>query len=256
MGEVFHGPRLKVERAKQHISDLHNQLVAFSNSDFYSIRVQIDEKTGQNILKFEIIKPIPEDTALIVGDAIHNLKSALDLAINEIIFTKRGLYDEFARFPVRDSRNELVAAVNGGKINQASKAVADFIVDVIKPYKGGNDALCSLHHLNILDKHRLLLPIIDAVAVVDFCARDDRSSIIMRNATIVFTRTRDNRIIAPIIQTPGNLQIQSYRKPTFSIYFDYGLPKQGELIVPTLTQFSQMVSGILDGLEAVFGADS
>ena len=46
--------------------------------------------------------------------------------------------------------------MKGAVLNRASEDVATFIV---KAYKGGNDDLWALHELNILDKHRLLLPV-------------------------------------------------------------------------------------------------
>src|SRR5712664_2235925 len=171
----FKGPRSKIERAKQHISDLHARISDFQASDFYGFVADKHPKTGDDIFHFKETKALPkEDLALITGDALHNLKGALDIAVNEVIFSRLGRYDDFARFPFRKTRDELVTAIKGGLIYQASKAVADLIVDSVKPYKGGNDALWSLHELNILDKHRLLLPVLRVSALHNPCFEDDR----------------------------------------------------------------------------------
>lgn len=53
--------------------------------------------------------------------------------------------------------------MKGAVLNRASEDVATFIV---KAYKGGNDDLWALHELNILDKHRLLLPVIQVTSIV------------------------------------------------------------------------------------------
>jgi hypothetical protein len=127
----FKGPRLKIERAKQHINNLQRRLITFTQTDYYSLRVEQDPYTGQSLMKFEITKPVPEDCALIVGDAIHNLKSALDFACSDIVFEKTGKHSKHTKFPVYPTRNELEAAMGGGTIGKASKAIADFIVNVI-----------------------------------------------------------------------------------------------------------------------------
>ncbi len=247
MTPSFSGPRLKIERAKQHISNLHERLVAFSKSNYYALRVEKDHRTGQSVMKFEITKSIPEDCALIVGDAIHNLKSALDFACSDIVLDKTRKWSPYTKFPVRRTRDELLAAVNGGTIRQASKAIADLIVDVIKPYPGGNDAICALHELNILDKHMLLLPVMQVSALLDVCAEDDRGNR-MVNATLVIDGT--GRAMIPFV-TSGNLQIQNYGKPAIQIFFAEGLPMHGEPVIPTLRLFTERVSGIIEAFQTV-----
>jgi hypothetical protein len=48
--------------------------------------------------------------------------------------------------------------MKGGKIKYLRQNVID-VLNTIKPYKGGNDALWKLSKLNNIDKHRLLVPV-------------------------------------------------------------------------------------------------
>src|SRR5882762_8309674 len=80
MDALFRDARLKVERAKKHIEDLQAAIVALE--DTYRATVeQHPDATGQSLIhEFPEIENAFEDLSLIIGDAIHNLRSALDFA--------------------------------------------------------------------------------------------------------------------------------------------------------------------------------
>ena len=110
---------------------------------------------------------------LIIGDAIHNLHTALDLAVCEIVRDKFGAAStKYVKFPFDESRNQLIARLKQGQITKASSAIHDLIVG-IEPFKGGNDTLYALHELDILDKHMLLIPVIEFSLILGMSAKDD-----------------------------------------------------------------------------------
>jgi hypothetical protein len=80
MNEVFRDARLKVQRANKHIADLEAAIFALKENYTATVVQNID--TGHQ----DLIHAIPEfaeaadNMALIAGDAIHNLKTALDFA--------------------------------------------------------------------------------------------------------------------------------------------------------------------------------
>jgi len=162
----FPASRRKVERAMEHINDLNTLLKTFTESDFYSVSVK--EHRGSNCLFFEIDTSGLDRTrcALIIGDVLHNLKSALDILYYQIFDAYTGAANHRTRFPVRDHREELVGSVKGGlkqkglTDNPSAALIVDLLLDIVKPYKAGNVPLWSLHELNILDKHQLLIPVL------------------------------------------------------------------------------------------------
>jgi hypothetical protein len=240
------GPRLKIERAKKHINDLHALLQTFSQSNFCKLWTEINPDTGKNAVKFAITKALPDDLALILGDAVHNLRSALDFAISDILLPIIGARSKKAKFPVYDTRNNLVGSVGGGHIKQAPKKIIDLIVDVIKPYPGGNDPLCALHDLDILDKHMLLLPVIQVAVIKGVDMVDDQGNIFV-NGTI---GVNDGQVAMPFAEVAGNLKITGYGQVAFTVLFNKGLPTEGQPVVPTLTQFTELVSGIIEAFDA------
>ncbi len=252
MSQEFNGSRLKIERAKHHINDLHERTRQFEAGDLYSLCIHKNADAGNDVLEATVTQPVPEDFAAIIGDAPHNLKSALDLVVNAVIFARLREFDDHARFPVRDDRQKLEAAVNGGKITQASKAVASFIVDTVKPYEGGNDPIWTLHRLNILDKHRLLLPVMQINAITYIRIKHDGGENIFDPWVITRTRTARHTL-----RGWRNCEITDKGCASVLILFDKGVPiVAGDPITPTLIHLTDHVSGIVNGIEVVFNDES
>src|SRR5689334_19456648 len=127
MPPTFVGPKLKIERAQKHIRDLDERFTIFAQSDFYSLRVNEDEESGDSILQLEHTEPIPDDFALITGDALLNLRSALDLLVSDVVYYGLGTRPKKLYFPIRESYKDLKGIVKTGEIQQANPAIADLI---------------------------------------------------------------------------------------------------------------------------------
>ncbi len=74
---AFHGARLKVERAKHHINELIAVLNALGtmNRDHFTI---VKHPNGRESFTAATWPPEAQIISLALGDAIHNLRSALD----------------------------------------------------------------------------------------------------------------------------------------------------------------------------------
>ena len=79
------GPKLKVERAKEHIAELEALVRSFNESKPHEFFVEKDDKTGEDVIRVRIHKAVPKRTSIIVGDAVHNLRSALDQLVCDLI---------------------------------------------------------------------------------------------------------------------------------------------------------------------------
>jgi hypothetical protein len=80
MADLFRGARLKIKRANKHIADLDVAILRLK--DNYTSTVEINTQTGHQDLVHtcpEFAQAI-EEMSLIAGDAIHNLRTALDFA--------------------------------------------------------------------------------------------------------------------------------------------------------------------------------
>lgn len=158
MGAFYRDARLKIERAKKHIADVHTAIDALENSCTATIEYRPD---GGQSLKHEIpdLGNGLDNLSLIVGDAFHNLRAAMDFAWYATI--SRCLPDKLSdatKFPIRETREKVEAALHGIEVDTRCNALFECIMSKIQPYKGGhNSAAWTLHDIDISDKHILLL---------------------------------------------------------------------------------------------------
>jgi len=247
MNPLFIGSKLKVKRANQHIDELQRVLLAFLKTDFYRLHIERDPDGRNNILKFETTKEMPCEVPLIIGDTIHNLRSALDLMAYEIVSLAGDTPDRQTQFHFRDTRDELIKTINSGKIKAAPRAIIDIIIDTIKPYEGGNDPLCALHNLDIMDKHKLLIPVASVTALVGASAEDERGNRFEFVNLVVGQGGKLN-----MVSTDSNLNITNQGQPSFDVIFSKGQIFDGQPVIPTLHNLSQLVSGVVQTIEKAY----
>jgi len=158
---------VKIERAVKHIRDLEAQVRAFQETDPYTIIRKDDPDTGELVVFAGIPKPLPPPWGAIAGDAIHNLRSSLDLLWRQVNCpnTLSPLTPSEA-FKVYDSPDLLDAALAREK--KPTRKAAMNILKEIESFKGGNYLLCLLDTINDIDKHRVLIPAYNSVHAVRF----------------------------------------------------------------------------------------
>ncbi|HEY2975894.1 MAG TPA: hypothetical protein VGJ48_25495 [Pyrinomonadaceae bacterium] len=169
--------RLKVERAIKHIDDLAAVCKSFIDSTPYSLGRETDPTTGYYHFGVNNVQTPPVAVGLIAGDAIHNLRSALDHVACHLVLANGNTPSRQTCFPIFDSAAKY-QAMDARKVRGMSQGAIDAI-DAAKPYKGGNEALYTLHELDIADKHHSLLATLVSVtqATIDVpgSLRDFRS---------------------------------------------------------------------------------
>ncbi len=145
----------KYDRAKEHIEEFDSRLTKFRNSNPDKIGRKVDPKTGDVVLYVVEMTELLPEFSTIAGDAIHNLRSALDHLVCRMIEAAGNKPTNASCFPICDTP-EIYKTAAPLKVKGLRKRAIQKI-DSIHPYKGGNDPLWQLHRLDIIDKHRLLL---------------------------------------------------------------------------------------------------
>ena len=154
----LHQVILKVDRAKKHIADLEEGIRQFRDTNPYKVEHRRAPQSRKLIYYVSSVEPTPPNLALIAGDAIQNLMSALDhLAYQLVLSDSNGNppNPNWIYFPIRDTAADYEAK-KSGKMEGLLQDTFD-IIDTFKPYKGGNDTLWALYKLNNIEKHRLLI---------------------------------------------------------------------------------------------------
>src|SRR3954452_22105232 len=131
------GPRLKIERANKHVADLQTRLKEFIASDPYTHFPEDDPKTGDLVYRIAVEPHAAEglrDLALIVGDVVHNLRSALDLLACQLVGANSGQPHEDSAFTVWRSERAFLVGGAGRMIGAHPDAIR--VMRHLKPYKG------------------------------------------------------------------------------------------------------------------------
>lgn len=249
----FAGPRLKIERAKRHISELDTAIARFNKRHPYRIVVEQDADPAYHLFILRIKENIPDTFALILGDAVHNLRSALDLLTCDLISIHAGeaAIGERETFPFSKGNDvDLKSVFKKGLINKISPEALDFIGS-LKTYKrgNGNPALWGLHDLDIHDKHKLLIPVAKVVKIENMTVTQGQHvRMLLKN--IGFGGAEDG---AKLLKLPAanNVKVGQYFRPTIDVTFGNIEPFKGQSLIPTLHQLTDLVSGIVEALAAL-----
>jgi hypothetical protein len=150
--------KIKVERAKKHIRDLETTILDCRDKRLYAGLSDDDPQTGQIMRYYEWLPVFPFEVLSIAGDAIHNLRSALDHLTYQLAIVGSGKPPgKCVQFPFANNRDayesEKARKVEGIR-PEAVKAIDD-----LRPYKGGDDVLWRIHELDNIDKHRFVFVI-------------------------------------------------------------------------------------------------
>lgn len=173
MMHPLHGPRLKIRRAESHIKALRAADEDFRKHAHYRvIPAELDPKIDKYALRILVNVLPPLDLGLCIGEAAHDLRSALDGLVYQLGKLNSASEEALTRtqFPIflkgklvgcrgkcRDRRHfhcrgrEMIAPLR--REHQAA-------IERLQPYKRGNrgdrNPLYLLQEINNADKHRLL----------------------------------------------------------------------------------------------------
>ena len=189
---------------------------------------------------------IIDDIALILGDAIHNLHCALDHAWRAVL-TKLcpASINNQTKFPIFPVRDKVEAALRGVKIDSAAPELFDLVLNHIKPHEGGNDSIWFIHILDIDDKHRLLLPIIEFVSVGGIEVENEAGKVVKAGT---WGTAQKPPYYVPI---EFGWHLKKKGQVAFSVLFDEGARFQFADIRDMLWTFSVHIHQTVDSLEIV-----
>jgi hypothetical protein len=124
--DIAYGSYLKIRRSHEHFQTLQRRVVEFAATEYYSISTERNPDTGQPFVRVNV-QSMPEDIPLIIGDVVHNLRSALDILWNTMIRRLSG-DDGKHYFPAFDKREHLEGAIfKTDKVVVPTKSAISFL---------------------------------------------------------------------------------------------------------------------------------
>lgn len=153
MGTSLEGPRAKLERAREHLDALGRELLPFSKSTTYPVRYGRDPQTNEHVWRIDP-PSVPIRVSLLAGDALHNLRSALDHLVWQLVLANGNTPTKTNEFPIFDNPDKYDKEVET-KLRGVSKD-AQHVIRGVQPFSQEDSVLFVLHELDIVDKHRHL----------------------------------------------------------------------------------------------------
>jgi hypothetical protein len=246
--------RVKIDRAKKHLTHLDAAIRAFEAGRPYRVGMNNDASDpSHEIYYFKLLTPIPDEWGAIVGDCVYNLRSALDHLAAALVKANGGTPGDYTAFPVgSDKRHFETSAIK--RIDGASAAAIQ-IASELNPYPGGDDTIWRIHRLDIADKHVLLIPVAAAHKV--FGVRHDIQGPGLEHF-LPGQMLRGPAVSRKFPLKDGD-ELGGYRRVLdagyqdntefdfgFEIAFGEGQIFDGQAVIPTLTQLTDHTTGVID----------
>ncbi len=166
-------------RAEEHIDDLEEKVAAFMSGGTYQVEAERGDDPLERAYRLRMSRRIPPRFSAIVGDALHNMRSALDCAAYGLARRNVGrdltpAEEGACKFPIYGTKADLDAFLQGrhipvllGPSEDAIRAVQPGALHDYLAQRGGielhsrdeevaYDSLMVLNRLTNIDKHRRL----------------------------------------------------------------------------------------------------
>ncbi|HTH29284.1 MAG TPA: hypothetical protein VL918_12550, partial [Sphingobium sp.] len=144
------------ERAKWFISELRHFSFLFHEQNPFEIISEIDPRTGENVFRVLVKESVPPQVSAIVGDTVHNLRSALDYLIGELALDNGEAPSENFGFPISRRAHRHVQSRRAQKLKGISPR-AERLILWLKANERVNAMLWKLNWLDLIDKHNSIL---------------------------------------------------------------------------------------------------
>jgi hypothetical protein len=169
--------RAKIERAREHGDSLQaiiNPAVSGGEPNLVQLSAKLEAQSGYHVFR---VAAIQEDWRLrvgvLLGDIVHNLRSALDYLYWQLYCTYVRIPQshreaQTLQFPIEDTSQQLAnKRIHASNIPPRQWAV----IENAQPYQGTDDprrALKALRELSNRDKHQVLNPLLLRTTIVQF----------------------------------------------------------------------------------------
>jgi hypothetical protein len=241
----FAAARLKIERANKHIADL--EAIVSRLPEAYIASVEPNEAGGETI-KYSApdVGEISGVMALIIGDAIHNLRVAIEYAyLGAVEIHAPSVLDKHTKFPVGKTRNDVESALKNRKIDVLSPKLFDRIVSEIQPYEDRNCLVVFLHDLDVRDKHWLLTPLLQLSWVHDIVVQNENGDIVTGESYPIPGHGTFRFDFGP------GCKVKDKGKITLDVVFNDFFLLKGMPIVADLKDFAKIANHIINRLSTI-----
>jgi hypothetical protein len=239
MLRAFESSRLKINRAEHHIADLELGIAQFINEHPYEIVIEADPDPAYEVHKCRLTKLVPQSFSLIAGDAIGNLRSALD-HITYSCGVLAGVDPGQCKFPFGPTAEDFANAIKGRCKLLPYEIQACFAR--FNAYNGGNTLLWTLNEMRNRSEHTLITPICACIPAVSITVQ---SGSISSPKNVFWDRVKNE---IELVRATRNTKYDGGF--TLNIGFDFPTLNEVAPMVGVLNEFVNIVQHVLMAVEA------
>lgn len=264
---ALEGVRAKIGRAQEHLRNVNSSIHSvLAIKEKYPIpSSSYDPDSQELVIRMQNTTPLDPALPLVVGDCVHNARSALDHLVFQLAILNGAPSSAASKtsFPACLCANEFRKAVE--------RRIAPFIsntalaeIEKWQPYAPGNtgrhDVLYVLAQLDNIDKHRLLIVTASKFRPVAFCLTlpngDQFAHEITHEEAREWKTTRDGAEmirfdLSEVVTDPGGINVKLTTVASAQIERT-GLICDGGVIQHTLEECIQHVTNIVDEFGRTF----
>jgi hypothetical protein len=259
MDTHFEDAKRKVERAIAHINGIEKWLWTINRENFEIACAHKEDAPGRNLDTVWIKRPegFSSPVGPMIGDALHNLRAALD-AVAWTIVKAAGRTEEqlerlyFPLFPDAALANSADYKTICAAIPETGPIIADFV----RGYKATPECdLWALNQLDRIDKHRFVAPTVTQSSGLTVAIRkehEDNPPPIAPGAIYSIPRKQVDGVLSPEISLrPGSKAFEHNQQSGYTVVnVSFRDVLDGEEVIPRLWKFSELVTSLIDNLDA------
>lgn len=161
MPHSLDGCRAKLARAEELWDEVWASLNGFLEQGPYQSEGAFDPNSSEWVVRFRVLEEPPLKWGVLIGDVVHNLRSALDHLAWQLVLRNGGEPSWRTQFPIYADENSYLRA-NGGQAQIAGMSEEDKNrIEERQPFNLAADAdrpheLAVLQFLSNVDKHRVV----------------------------------------------------------------------------------------------------
>jgi hypothetical protein len=268
MTDSLAGARPKLNRARDHLEVLSDELAAFTAGEPYRVAHEPNADGSEHVFRAQVRKEPPAFLSVIIGDALQNMRSTLEhLAWGLTPLSTRQTSPRSISFPIytkesaffqTDRKTASGCATNSGmhKIWTMPPKV-QAAIEQLQPYKTGHDHLFLLNELARVDRHQSLR-LIGAFSdryEESWRKRGERNFgvdlSVIRHATAILGPFEDSTKVGDYAFSEPEMEVNLKLTP-FVAFRDEGSAK-GRHVLRTLTDIRRHIeSAVIPKLEGFF----
>jgi hypothetical protein len=247
--------RGKVNRAQEHAQSLSNDISAAVRGpdNPYRLVPELDLDAGKCSLRVEKVAEFPRPQwETVVGEIVHNLRSALDQLAYQLALLNRADDDALrgCEFPIFVDRDRFNGGSKGsGVYKMRALATRDqHIIESVQPFDFPEHPLWVLQQMSNSDKHRLGVSFADTIGLpvtigprfIDLDASMERWE--------PLGSYEDGQVIQifKVVRTGLNPRVEVKFRPTISVTVDEGIGRTPSHIGQVVPKLLRIVDQIVE----------